>query len=125
MSKPTKQEIENNLAQFFGTDEYHKYNGNLILTDGVKYMAQACGAFWFLDIIWSVLMTKPAIKKEEMLVCKLQKTGEETAVATIENGNKVVLYTQNIKHTDFPLDEITVWANVDGNYRVILLPSEY
>lgn len=125
MSKPTAQEIKNNLAQFCGTDDYHKYMGNIIITDGVKYMADTCGAFWFLDIMWSVLMTKPAIKAQPMLVMKLKKTGEDTAVVTIEEGNKKVLYTQDINFTDFPLEEITVWANVDGQYRVILLPSEY
>lgn len=125
MSKPTKQEIENNLAQFCGTDYHYKFNGNIILTDGAKYMAEVCGAYWFLDIMWSVLMTKPAIKAEEMLVMILKKTGEDKAVVTIDDGNGKVLYTQKIPFTDFPLDEITVWANVDGDKRVILLPSEY
>jgi len=125
MSKPTKQEILNNLAHFCGTDGYYRYMGNIILTDGTKYMAEACGAFWFLDIIWSVLSTKKDIRAEEMIVAKLKITGEDKAVVTLEDGDKNVLYTQKIPFTDFPLDEIEVWANVDGDKRVILLPSEY
>lgn len=121
--KPTKEEILNNLPQFTGTDGYHKYMGNILLTDGAKYMAEACGAFWFLDIIWSV-QGKNALKREEMQVCKLQRVGEG-AVVTIEDGNKNVLYTQKVGFTDFPLDEVEVWANVQDNFRVILLPSEY
>ncbi|MEI6862561.1 MAG: DUF6876 family protein [Verrucomicrobiota bacterium] len=28
-------------------------------------------------------------------------------------------------HTDFPLDEITLWLVASGNHRVLMLPSEY
>lgn len=124
MSKPTNQEIQNNLAQFIGTDGYHRYMGNILLTDGSKYMAEACGAFWFLDVIWSVLMTKSTIRAEEMIVAKLKRTGDK-AVVTLEDGNKNILYTQKIPFTDFPLEEMEVWANVQEDKRVILLPSEY
>ena len=45
----------------------------------------------------------------------------ESKIVRIEDGNKNVLYTQEIHYTDFPLDEITIW--VEGN--IVLLPSEH
>lgn len=124
MSKPSRQEILNNLSQFTGTDGYHRYMGNMLLTDGTRYMAEACGAFWLLDTIYSV-QTNPEINKEEMQVCKLKMTGENTCVVTITDGHKSILHEQDIQFTDFPLDEITLWATVQDKHRVILLPSEY
>ncbi|MFO0355750.1 MAG: DUF6876 family protein [Sphingobacteriaceae bacterium] len=125
MSKETPQEIERNLSYFTGTEEYHRFNGNILLTDGVKYMAEACQAFWFLDIIWSVLSTSKIINDYDRVFCKLEMTDEDTAIVTLDDGNKNILYFQRIDFTDFPLKEIKVFAFVNGEYRVLLLPSEY
>jgi hypothetical protein len=124
MSKPTKEEILNNLAHFHGTDGYARYMGNLLLTDGVQYMAEACGAFWLVDILYSV-QTKAEIKKVELQVLRLKKTGEDTAIVTIENGNKKILFTQDIPFTDFPLEEMVIWGCIQDQHRIVLLPSEY
>jgi len=125
MSKQTAQEIETNLSYFTGTDGYHRFNGNILITDGVKYMAEACQAFWFLDIIWSVLSTNKTINGYDRVFCKLEMTGEDTALVTLDDGNKNVLYFQTIDYTDFPLKEIKVFAFQEGEYRLLLLPSEY
>ena len=115
--KLTPEELKRNLCQFTGTDGYHKFSplSRLVITDGVKYLADKCGAFWLLDIIASVKST------EEFQVCKLvkNKTGNG-AKFVIEDGNSNIVYTQKIPFTDFPLDEIEIW-NTNG---VILLPSE-
>jgi len=125
MSKQTAKEIERNLSYYTGTDGYHRFNGNILLTDGVKYMAEACQAYWFLNIIWSVLSTSKIINEYDRVICKLEKTDEDTALVTLDDGNKNILYFQTIDFTDFPLQEIKVFAFQDGEYRVLLLPGEY
>jgi hypothetical protein len=125
MSKQTAQEIERNLSYYTGTDGYHRFNGNILLTDGVKYMAEACQAYWFLDIIWSVLSTSKIINDYDRIFCKLEMTSEDTAIVSLDDGNKNILYFQRIDFTDFPLKEIKLFAFQDGEHRVLLLPSEY
>lgn len=53
----------------------------------------------------------------------LTKTGD-TAKAVITDGNKV-LAEQDIEWTDFPLDEIELWTEYNGEFWVILLTSEH
>ena len=124
MSKSDRQTILNTITLFTGTERYHRFSGNILLTDGAKYLAEACGAYWLNDIICSVQTIKN-VKVEDIQVCHLQKTSETTAVFTMENGSHKVLYVQEIPFTDFPLNQITLWACSQGNIRIIMLPSEY
>ncbi len=115
----SKAELLQNLPQFTGTEGYAKYHGGLNLTDGVVYLAKNAECFWLLDIIWSV-QWMPQIKKEEFQSWTLTaKDGEAKAVCT--DGNKKVLYTQEIPFTDFPLDEVKMFVQ----NKVIMLTSEY
>lgn len=119
MAKVSKEELQSNLTQFTGTDGYHKFNlfTRLVATDGVIYLAEAAGCFWLLDILASV-QSMPEIRKQDMQVLKFDLA---TKLVRIENGNKKVLYTQQIDATDFPLDEIEIWVQ-NG---VVYLPSEH
>jgi hypothetical protein len=48
------------------------------------------------------------------------------AVLAMTDGNSSTpIITQALTYTDFPLDEITLWLVSDGDYRVLMLPSEY
>src|SRR5882724_6337738 len=49
----TPDEIERGLANFTGTDQWHRYLGGLLLTDGVKWLADSAECFWLLDVIAS------------------------------------------------------------------------
>ena len=118
-----KDEILKDLAHCTGSDEYIRYLGGMLLTQGATEFARLCGAFWLLDILVSV-QGKKEVKAEEFQVLKIKKTGDR-AVVTVEDGNDNVLYKQNIPFTDFPLDEYQLFAIHDGTHRIILLPSEY
>lgn len=41
----------NQLAQFTGTNEWHRHSlmKSITYTDGVKYVADEAGAYWFTD----------------------------------------------------------------------------
>ena len=99
------------------SDTYYKYNGFLVITEGVKALADRFQCFWFLDIVASY---QPQLKNEEFQVWKLEKNGN-SAVVTCTNGNDRVLKTQKIGYTDFEADEATIWVE----FGTALLPSEH
>ena len=89
------------------------------ITNGVKNLIDE-GYQWFVSDM--DIASEFECKDEEFLVFKLITDLEnKTAVATIDDGNGNVLYTQKYFYTDSKIKEIKVWKT--GN--VILLPEEY
>ena len=118
------------LAQFIGSEEFVRYSPMLfkrtILTDGAVYLAEQAGAYWLMDII-SSHQSNPKVRGEAFQTWKLQpyKNG---AIAVCEDGNKNVVVTQKIPYTDFPFingEEFKLFATDNGQYLIIMLPSEY
>lgn len=121
---------ENDLNQFCGTTGYYLFTSGFKLTDGVKYLADEAGAYWLLDIICSYQhepkLRTPHIQHFQIWELKVlpqdEATGGRSAVVTMKTDtNHPELVRQEIQHTDFPLDTITLYL-IDG---VMLLPSEY
>ena len=110
------------LAQFTGTDHWYRHNlvPNVTYTDGVKFMAEKCGAYWLIDEIALAQAFEPRVKAEEFQVWELIVT-ESTATLSCDDGNGNVVLSKHIPCTDFPLYTIDLW--VEGG--VILLPSEH
>lgn len=124
-------ELKSGLAQFTGTEEYHRLTlaRNLVFTDGCRWLADNADAYWLMTLIMSYQMglaSKPALR--EFQVWKLTaKDGK--AVATCDDGNDKVHIRQEIPFTDFPLDEIKLYVelgSLDGvnPCLVCMLPSE-
>ena len=116
----TQNEIESALAQFYGTNEWHRWSVLFpyTLTDGAKFVADECQAYWLMDAIASWQASK--LRGQPFQVWNLV-VGDRSAVLICDNGNGKELCRQKIPYTDFPLPEITLYF-IDG---VILLPSEY
>lgn len=116
-------EIESGMSQFYGTNGYHfnRLHGNgFVYTDGVKWLLENAKAYWLLDAIFSYR------KKEDFQIWTLKKNEDNTATLTMkEDTNCPNLVEQEIGYTDFPLDEIQLWAIYDGSRVVLLLKSEY
>ena len=110
-----------NLSQFTGTENWYRHPlvRKVLYTDGAKYVADKCEAYWLLDAIASWQLD-PKVKDEPFQVWKLT-TKDSTGVLVCEDGNGHEVTRQEISYTDFPLDEITLWFTDN----VILLPSEY
>lgn len=108
---------EADLQQFIGTEQYYQHwMRQLVFTDGVKYMAEAGGAYWLIDVIASYR------RKEPFQIWELNVNPDKSCVVTMqEDSNEPILITQEIPYTDFPLDGIQLWL-IDG---VLILPSEY
>jgi hypothetical protein len=110
------------LPQFTGTERYYRLYPGLLLTDGARYLADEAEAYWLLDVIWSHL---PSVPKGEWFVCAKLERKEEGASFTLGDGNGGVYARQAIPYTDFPLEEVTLYAARQDNVWVLLLPSEY
>jgi hypothetical protein len=110
------------LSQFTGSETWYRHgiNRNILLTDGAKYVADECSAYWLLDEIALLNKFNRKIRMEEFQVWTL-KVADHKATLTCGDGNKNVVFSKKINFTDFPLPEITLWCT--GN--TIMLPSEY
>ncbi len=117
------QNLKIELQQFTGTENYYKYH-NLLLTDGVYYLANAGSCFWLMDLIYSHLMTNRNLAREEFLLMKL-KVQDSKGKVKFEDGNDLVLASQNIPYTDFALEEVNLYIVKEAFQFVIMLPSEY
>ena len=118
-------ELENDLAQFNGTEKYYNYNlfgSKIFLTDGVKYLAENAQCYWLID---AILSYQPKCKKDKML-SQMQfwtlktNTEKHKAILTCERDSDDIAFTQEIPYTDFPLNEIKIWIE-NG---VMCLPQE-
>ena len=109
-----------NLKQFTGTEQWYKNPlfPQYLYTDGVKYLAEAAGAYWLIDYVFSNQILE-TIKKQPFQLRELTIDNNE-ATMKVEDGNEMLIKEFKISYTDFPLEKFTLWF-ADG---VLLLPSE-
>jgi len=122
--RPTpSSELHLELAHFTGTEAYHRTHPSLLATDGAKYLADEAGAYWLLDIVWSVL---PKIS-DEFAVLELTVAENRRAVVVVHDGREpeTTYHRQEVAWTDFPLASIKLYIQENGRERVVMLPSEY
>lgn len=120
-----KSEIKQTLRQFTGTEAWHRHLPGVLLTDGTKYLAEECGAYWLMDVIASHIPSVP--KDETFTVAQLTVNTMNKAFFTLADDSPAtkIYASQSISYTDFPLDEIKLYVIREGDEWVILLPSEY
>lgn len=118
----TSDQIREQLAQYSGTENHYRHISGLLYTDGIKAMAQLCGAYWLIDAIAS---HQPRCRRDPMLrdmqfwFLRKDKDGGWELVCERDEGD--IAFKQQIEFSDFPLNEIQIWVQED----VMLLPSEY
>lgn len=112
---------ESDLAQFTGTENWHRHgvNRSVLFTDGAKFLADQGGAYWLLDEI-AIAQRIRNVAREEFQLWKLVVRPDRTAKLTCDDGNGNIVLTREIQWTDFPLPEISLYFE----NNVILLPSE-
>lgn len=120
----TKEQIETGLQHYYCSENWYRHSmGKFTYTDGIKYLATACEAYWLIDLIAS-LQTHKAIKScpecQDFQFWTLNVTnGVGKLVCEWDSGH--VVLTQKIPHTDFPLPQVKLWLS-NG---VLYLPSEH
>jgi len=115
-------ELQNNLSQFTGTENYYRVMPRLVITDGVQYLANQANSYWLVGAIYSHLMSNAIYS--EFVVARMT-VSEKTADLVLDDGNDQVIAKQAIGYTDFPLDEISIYCSYQEKTWVLLLPSEY
>jgi hypothetical protein len=127
--------LRQSLQHFTGDlDRYrHGINRQVIYTPGVQYLAEQAEAYWLIDAIASHIGS-PAFRKgalqdpriADLHFWKLKVLSDRSAVlaATADSGEPAFIQ-QLIEFTDFPLDEIDIWAGYDGRFWTLYLPSEH
>ena len=104
--------------QFSGTGTYQKLLFGMVVTDSAMQLATTYQCFWFLDMVAAY---QHMLKKEDFQIWMLRKNADSSAWVIAEDGNGKALMKQEIKYTNFRMEQATVW--VEGN--VILLSSEH
>ena len=118
--------ITKELNQFHGTAEYHKHlfpgKSRILLTDGCKYVRDACKAYWLFDAILSYQCDK-VLKDVNFQIWELKRLKKDLSwlLTCREDVGRRPLISQSIEFSDFPMDYIKIWV-ID---KVALLPSEY
>jgi hypothetical protein len=118
----TKNITPSNLANFYGSEQlfFHPLFKAIKYTDGVRFLMHN-GAAWLVEAILSHAIHNPKVSREEFVVATLKvDQTKKAAVLSFDDGNDHVLATQVVEYTDFPLPEITFYAE-NG---VLMLPSE-
>lgn len=110
------------LSQFTGTERYYRISRRFLITEGCKYLADEAGCYWMMDAIASHLME---IGTQDWFVLIRVEVKESRAVMFYEDGNGHEHARQRIPYTDFPLEQINLYACWDGEHWVVMLPSEY
>jgi len=121
----TKEEILADLPQFYGTEHYYTWSAlfpNFVMTDGVRYLANAADCYWLLNAIAS---HRSSYRDEEFVVAKFSKLAMGGWELDLSDGNDNGIASQTIGYSDFPLDEITLYVIPQGDLWVVLLTSEY
>lgn len=96
------------LSGFTGTENYYRYTQRMVLTDGTRYLADAAGCFWLMDVVASYIPTIPS--DEGFAVVSFIRQGEGGYVGITDDIPARRWYAaQAIEWTDFPLDEITMY----------------
>ncbi len=118
----TKTLNESDLAQFYGTENWYRHGlfRKYMFTDGVKYMADAGGAYWLIDDIICPAACEKDLRGEPFQSWTLTVEGTRGKLVA-DDGNGRVLYEKDIAFTDFPLAGIKLFL-ADN---VLMLTSEY
>jgi hypothetical protein len=127
-----REAIMQGMRQFIGTTAYHRYSvlfPFLLLTDGAKWFAEQCGAYWIFDIIGSIEHNVEGINTLPIVFYNFTQTEEGGGVFIAEKDMGIVIYSQTIEYTDLLLPTVDIWGEQTRRngreYRVCLLPSEH
>ena len=111
------------LAQFTGSETFYRFGlrGDVLITEGVKYVADTAGAYWLLEAITIANVYEEKVRKEEFQLWILTVGKGTSGQLICDDGNGNIVYKQDLDFTDFPEPGIRLYF-CNGT---ILLPSEY
>ncbi|WP_437200888.1 DUF6876 family protein [Planctomicrobium sp. SH664] len=121
------------LAQFIGSTQWfrHSFNRAVIYTEGIQYLTENSKAYWLIDTIASHLASdefRKAAKKDDrislMHFWKLAvKPDKSATLKGVADSGEQPFIQQEIPLTAFPLDEVDIWAQNEGQNWTLLCPA--
>lgn len=103
--------------------------GTIVYTDGIHLLAEACGAYWLLDVVASA---QPEILRHgdflaSFQVWRLRHADEVWTVDawsdTPEDEDSTLLFSQTLRYSDFPAELLPLHFWVKNG--TALFPEEY
>lgn len=130
--KPLKS---GDLSQFTGSQNKYRtsVNRNVVISEGVLYLAEAGQAFWLVTEIalrFGTTAMARAIAEDDRLsqiqFWQLDVNADRSATltATADSDEPPFIEVQ-IPATDFPLATVRIWASSNGFYWTLYLPTEH
>ena len=119
----THKNINNELSQFTGTEQYYRHLAGYCYTDGVQYLAEKFSCHWLITEIMIANYPKMFAEFQVWKLTRVFKEDLPTNAFTLscEDGDKEPLYLKQIPFSDFSGDSIEIWFCND----VLYLPSEH
>lgn len=117
----TPETLDEQLKSFTGSLISHPYNGSLLLSEGVHWLARNVELRGMLGFITAARRLK-RVKAEAFQVFTLVVNRKaRLAYVKVYDSDGVPLHGENLPYGNFPLAELTIWV-IDG---VAMLPGEY
>ena len=113
----TAAQIEEELKQFIGSEQWFPFQHGLELTEGVKYVVDECNAAWFVDIIGK---SQEKLENEPFQWWTLTLNEDRQGEVTCDDGDGNIVATHLLDTVDFPLEKITLYKT----QNVVMLPRE-
>ena len=122
----TKDQLLDELRTFYGTEAYYRTNPGLLVTDGVKFLADKGHCYWLLDMVWSYL---PVLRNSDDTFFVVRYAGTPGASGLFSITDDIpanqTYAAQAVEYSDFPLDEIVLYLSATEEEFVLMLRSEY
>ena len=131
MGKSQADRVRDYARHTTGSEAFHRHwTGKLVYTDGVRFMAEECGAWWLVDLIasWQI---KARVRAEPFQLWLLSAPASESGpwvascwTDTPGEGRRVA--RQTMEYSDFPeeLAPFRLYAEQSGAGLVLMLPEE-
>jgi hypothetical protein len=90
-----------------GSEDFYRHSlaRRMVYTNGAKFLAEECGAWWLVDAIASYIATTKAVQAEDFQVWTLKHhdvCGKTLLLCTNGNDDSPIIASQTIDYTDFP-----------------------
>ena len=120
-------QIQGQLGQFTGTEQWYRSAINCVLTDGTKFVADSVGAYWLFDD--TSLFLKGYETQDYFAVMRLSHMGDSGFKVERGDGNGNWVHHFSGGYTTFPRElmpfEWYASYDPDTGFWINLLKSEY
>lgn len=109
------------LSGFHGSEHIYRHwaNKNFVFTDGIKYLADAVGAWWLIDEIAFAQSKLASPEIVDFQLWKLEVADNEARLTCQSDSNTPFVFNKKIDYTDFPESIKLYYEN-----NTLMLPSE-